>query len=246
MTQLRPQDAVHKSWLIRLLIEIADDGQLSQNLRFKGGTCASMLGWLDRFSIDLDFDLAPLANESKLRARFHNIFAHLGLVIKQENQKALEFWVKYKVPADQRNTLKIDALNLRVKANQYQPQYLAEIDRMLVCQTRETMFANKLVAPLDRYATHQSIAGRDIYDIHHFYWQGYTYDPAVIEERAGQSVANYLQRLVKFIRNYVTQTLVDQDLNTLLPATKFAKIRKTLVAETLVFLENDLLNYGKI
>lgn len=25
---------------------------------FKGGTCASMLGWLDRFSVDLDFDYA--------------------------------------------------------------------------------------------------------------------------------------------------------------------------------------------
>lgn len=240
MTQLRPQDAVHKSWLMRLLTEIADNDQLSQNLRFKGGTCASMLGWLDRFSVDLDFDLVANTNEKALRQAFHQIFHQLGLEVKQESQRALEFWVKYEASADQRNTLKIDALNWRVKANKYHPQYLAEIDRVLICQTRETMFANKLVAPVDRYQTHKSVAGRDFYDIHHFYLRGYTYDKTVIEERTGQSLAHYLQKLVKFMRRHLTQALIDQDLNTLLPADKFRVVRKTLVAETLVFLENDL------
>ena len=49
-------DNIHKAWLYRVLEAIASDQYLSSVLYFKGGTCASMLGWLDRFSIDLDFD----------------------------------------------------------------------------------------------------------------------------------------------------------------------------------------------
>ncbi len=49
-------DNIHKAWLYRVLEGIASDKYLPSVLYFKGGTCASMLGWLDRFSVDLDFD----------------------------------------------------------------------------------------------------------------------------------------------------------------------------------------------
>jgi len=39
-------DAIHKAWLYRVVEAIADDRFLAQTLYFKGGTCASMLGWL--------------------------------------------------------------------------------------------------------------------------------------------------------------------------------------------------------
>ena len=51
------KDALHKAWLYRLLEAIADNQKLVKVMYFKGGTCASMLGWLQRFSVDLDFDL---------------------------------------------------------------------------------------------------------------------------------------------------------------------------------------------
>ena len=60
MILLRPQDTIHKVQLTRLLTEILDNPTLSQNLYFKGGTCAAMLGYLDRFSVDLDFDLMAI------------------------------------------------------------------------------------------------------------------------------------------------------------------------------------------
>ena len=53
----RREDAIHKAWLLRLLTAICEQPTLSQNLGFKGGTCAAMRGFLNRFSIDLDFDL---------------------------------------------------------------------------------------------------------------------------------------------------------------------------------------------
>ena len=73
MLNLRPEDILHKSQLNRLLIEIIDQPTLSQNLAFKGGSCASMLGYLDRFSVDLDFDVlknllaSGVVDETKIR-----------------------------------------------------------------------------------------------------------------------------------------------------------------------------------
>jgi len=45
-------------------MSIYDDPILTDNLYFKGGTCAAMLGYLDRFSVDLDFDY--VGNEKNL------------------------------------------------------------------------------------------------------------------------------------------------------------------------------------
>lgn len=47
----QPKDAVHKVWLYRILAGIFDSAFLADVLAFKGGTCAAMLGYLDRFSV---------------------------------------------------------------------------------------------------------------------------------------------------------------------------------------------------
>lgn len=239
MILVRPEDAMHKAQLLRLLTEIADNRLLAANLYFKGGTCAGMLGMLDRFSVDLDFDLKPDADKAKLRREFHLIFKQLELEIKDESKKALEFFVKYKNLPGQRNTIKIDALEMVVKANQYQPVYLAEIDRTLTCQTQETIFANKLVAPFDRYKRHHSIAGRDFYDIRHFFYQGYRYNLEIIKERTGQNRKNFFKALKRFIETRITSTVIDEDLNTLLPTEVFQKARKTLKTELLMFISEE-------
>lgn len=240
MTLLRPQDAYHKAQLVRLLIAILDEPTLAENLRFKGGTCASMLGFLDRFSVDLDFDVRPEADKSVMRRQFYKIFVELGLEVKDESKKVLEFFLRYQAAANARNTIKLDALSQGYVANEYRPQRLAEIDRIAVCQTIETMFANKLVAPVDRFERNGTVAGRDIYDIHYFYMTGRKYVGGVIGERTGMAVGQYLRKLKKFIEEQMTETVINQDLNALLPAERFQAIRKSLKTETLLFLDNDL------
>ena len=132
-----------------------------------------MLGYLDRFSVDLDFDVLPNADEAAMRSTFHQVFEKLGFIVRLEFDQVLFFQLRYPSQAGKRNTLKVSASNLIIKANQYKVQYFPEIDRLINSQTIETMFANKLVAVTDRYAQHKTIAGRDIYDIHHFFVQGY-------------------------------------------------------------------------
>ena len=128
---------------------------------------------------------------------------------------------------------------MRVKANQYKVQYFPEIDRLINSQTIETMFANKLVAVTDRYTQHKTIAGRDIYDVHHFFVMGYAYNGAVIQERTGLEPKEYFAELIDFIKTHVNQTIINEDLNSLLPNRQFQKIRKIIIPETLSLLSSE-------
>jgi predicted nucleotidyltransferase component of viral defense system len=240
MLELRPEDILHRSYLNRLLIEIIDRPMLAHNLAFKDGSCAAMLGYLDRFSVDLDFDILKNADETVLWDEFHQVFDELSLKVTGEFDKVLFFQLRYPNDPGKRNTVKISSNNLLVNANQYKVQYFAEVDRLMNSQTIETMFANKLVAVTDRYELHRTVAGRDIYDIHYFFIHGYSYHAPVIQERTRLKPKAYFGKLIDFVKEHVNQTLINEDLNTLLPTSRFQQIRKILLPETLSLLEREL------
>ena len=236
-----PKEAIHKAWLYRLLAEIYDNQILAELLYFKGGTCAAMLGWLDRFSIDLDFDFVGKKRGLKTAQKeMENIFKDLGLTIKDKSRKTPQYFLKYPAKSGARNTIKIDTTFPPNKTNIYQPYKFSEINRIIYCQTIETMFANKLVTVLDRWEKHKSLAGRDIYDIHYFFLNGCGYEKAVIEERRKQPVIKFMQELLKFIDKKFNQKTIDQDINHLLSLDKFQKIRKFLKREVLMFLKDEI------
>lgn len=245
------KDAVHKVWLYRLLSTIADDQHLAHDFYFKGGTCAAMLGWLPRFSVDLDFDYAGGIEDTAIqetRLRLESVFKDVGLTIQDQSKKGIQYFLKYNSGANaggniagarlERNTLKIDASFPLFTSSKYSQQRFIEIDRVLTCQTRETMFAHKLVTPLDRFEKTGSVAGRDIFDIHHFFLSGCAYDAAVIEERRGVSAKKYLSQLSDFIDKHVTELVITEDLSFLLPHDEFSRIRKVLKKETLSLLSD--------
>ncbi len=237
---LRSEDVYHKSQLHRLLIEIVDHPVLAHALAFKGGTCAAMLGYLDRFSVDLDFDALPGFNEKKLHSSFLEVFNKLELTMLLAFDNPFFFQLRYENEPGKRCKLKLSAHTMEIRANKYQVQYFPEVNRYINCQTIETMFANKLVAILDRYKQHQSIAGRDIYDIHHFFIKGYHYQDNVIQERTNLTIPEFLKDLIVFIRKNINETIINEDLNSLLPKAKFQKIRKVLIPETISLLEREL------
>lgn len=240
MTLINPKDASHKAWLLRLLSEIADDAELKQFLRFKGGTCASMLGFLDRFSVDLDFDILDERKTSQIRSDLKKIFANLGLEIKDQSPKVLEFILKYPAPTNERNSLRLDVIGKNYKENIYENQLLPEIGRYFGCQTIETMFAHKLVALTERYDKHKTIAGRDIYDIHYFFFTGQRFRRELIMERTGKKIPVFFKYLKKFIEKQVTTDLLVQDLGTLLPSDKMRFVKNDLLRETKMFIDNEI------
>jgi len=236
------KDAIHKAWLYRLLSAIYDNKILASSLYFKGGTCAAMLGFLDRFSIDLDFDYIGEKEKIKiLRKELELVFSDLGLEIKDRSRKVPQYFLKYPAKPNLRNTIKIDITFPPPRSNAYQAFKLDDIDRVIVCQTAETMFANKLVALIDRWEKNKAIAGRDVYDIHYFFMQGFSYnEKVIIERRKNKDLANFFQFLVSFVDKKINETIIDQDLNFLLPPDKFKEIRKVLKKETIMFLWDEL------
>jgi len=238
----RREDAIHKAWLLRLLTAICERPKLSQNLGFKGGTCAAMRGFLDRFSIDLDFDL--LANKKEIpsiRKALENVFTDLDLTIKDKSSKVPQYFVRYpSKDMQRRNTIKIDILFPPPKANKYEMVRLPELDRVVKCQTLETMVANKLVALIERYERTGKIAGRDVFDVHHFLLNGYSYSKEIILELRKVSISDFFNRLIEFVEKHVNNTLIDQDLNHLLPDKEFHAIRKILKPEILRLLKEEL------
>ncbi|HHD80805.1 MAG TPA: nucleotidyl transferase AbiEii/AbiGii toxin family protein [Campylobacterales bacterium] len=235
------KDAKHKAWLYRTLSAIYDDTFLADRLYFKGGTCAAMRNLLDRFSVDLDFDYMGEKEEFKIvRKRMENIFSELGLEIKDQSQKVPQYFLRYPTGQNQRNTLKIDISFPPPKTNKYEAVRVGEIDRIIYCQTIETMFANKLIALIERYERNKTIAGRDLYDIHYFFINNFRYSDEVIKERRQKKSIEFLRDLEKFINKKITQTVIDQDINTLVTPEKFQKIRKILKSETLMFIRDEI------
>jgi predicted nucleotidyltransferase component of viral defense system len=240
MLNTTSDQALHKSVLIRVLIHILDDVFLSKNLFFKGGTCASMIGYLDRFSVDLDFDVSSKAKIDEVRSRLEKIFKKLNLEIKDYSPNTIQYYLKYEAPENSRNTLKIDAVDVPFKNNVYEKVLLPEINRFAICQTIDTIFANKLVALVDRHERNNSIAGRDVYDIHHFLQKGFVVNNELINERRGVDTIEHVRYLINFIDQNISQTTLDQDLNALLSPNKFQALRKTLKIETMSLLKSLL------
>ena len=237
-------DNIHKAWLYRVLDAISSDAYLSSVLYFKGGTCASMLGWLDRFSVDLDFDYGgTLTDVGKTRDALIVIFADLGLSVKDSSKNGIQYFLKYENDENMgRNTLKIDASFPLFKESKYAPQRFSEIDRVFICQTQETMFAHKLCAIMDRFEKTSHIAGRDLYDVHHFFMRGYDYDAGVIYERTGLLPQEFFQKLVLFIEKNVTDQIITEDLSSIIEPVKFKILRKMLKREIIQLLKNEIEN----
>lgn len=236
----KPSDAKHKVQLIRLLTALVDDTYISRVSHFKGGTCAAMLGYLDRFSVDLDFDIVKSADMHTVEKNIISIIARLGLEIKNRSAHSLFYTLKYKARDGDRNTLKLSFMGEEMEGNRYEKKYISEIDRFVSCQTIETMFANKLIALTNRYKKNNTIAIRDVYDIHHFFEQGSKYNSEIITLRTGKTVKEYLQEIIQFIEEKITERDITNDLSFLLEYKHFQVLRKTLKKETIILIQDEI------
>jgi predicted nucleotidyltransferase component of viral defense system len=230
----------HKKQLFLLLREILKDPFLSQNLMFKGGTYASLRGVLDRFSVDLDFDLPNKEKKEEIREKCYDIFKKLDLEIKDESKKHLQFFLKYDAPKGERNTLKLEITDDVSKYNEYEKVLLEQVNMYCNGHTLDTMFANKLYACKARFDKNGKIAGRDFYDIYKFFLQGMGVNVDVIEERTGESYVSYLESLISFIDKHLTKRLLNQDINPLLKQEELDKVLPNIKDGIIVFLKDEV------
>lgn len=237
----RPKDANHKYHLLRLLKATLSNNYLANNLQFKGGTYAALRGVLNRFSLDLDFDLIDKNQIPQIKKEYYQIFQKLRFEIKDQSQKHIQFFLKYPTTSrNQRNTLKLEIYDQPNPQNTYEKTLLKEVGLYCHAHTLDTMFANKLVAATNRFVQKKQIAGRDFYDLHQFFLQGLTVNKKVVQHYTQTSYTKYLQKLIVFIQNKLTKELLNQDLNPLLPTTELKYVIENLKPELISFIRDEI------
>jgi predicted nucleotidyltransferase component of viral defense system len=237
--QKASKNMLHQHQLFLILREILSDSFLAQNLVLKDNTYASLRGVLERFSVDLDFDLPEKKEKGNVRKRCYEIFKKLNFEIKDESKKHLQFFLKYDAPEGERNTLKLEINDDVSKNNTYEKVLLKQINMYCNGHTLDTMFANKLVACKARFDKNGKIAGRDFYDIYQFFLQGIEINKKVVEERTGLTYEKYLESLIPFIKKNVTKKLLNQDLNPLMNQKDLDNILPHLESSLIMMIEDE-------
>lgn len=236
----KPKDMRHKSQMFKLLIGILSDPALANNLYFKGGTCAAMRGLLERFSIDLDFDLLDKTLIPSLRPRITQLTGKLGFSLDQQSQHALQFFLKYDAPLNSRNTLKLEINDQVSSKNEYETVNLQEINLVCKTQTIGTMVANKFVAAMARLKRSGHVSGRDFYDLREFLVAGWDINYQVIEERTNQKYSSYIAELLDYVDTQLSPQELLADLNPLLPPQNFKNKIDQIIPDLKILLADEL------
>jgi predicted nucleotidyltransferase component of viral defense system len=155
---------------------------------FKWWTACYFLYSLDRFSTDLDFDLLE---DIEWVDDFIESILKKYWTIKKWNKLVLSYW------EDDIN-IKIDINRKIWKSNTYEVVNFYWFD--IKVQDKSTIFANKLVALLERNTN------RDIYDVYFFFNNLFDINEEVIVERTWKNLKDlYIEldkKLVSFPTNY--------------------------------------------
>jgi predicted nucleotidyltransferase component of viral defense system len=190
----------HKTILFQILKDIYGDTAISPYLGFKGGTAASMFYGLDRFSVDLDFDLLDENKEDHVFKRVENIVTRYGTLKESYSKRFNLFYVlSYE---DTAHNIKIE-INRRKFGSRYEIKtYLGVSMQVMVL---EDMFAHKLMAMHERIG-HTS---RDIYDVWFFLQARYPINKSMVEARAGKSFDHLVEICINQLEKMENRHILD-------------------------------------
>jgi len=179
--------ATHKTILFQILKDIYTDTTISPYMGFKGGTAALMFYGLDRFSVDLDFDLLDERQADHVFERVKKIAGKYGTLIEAHKKRFNLFcMISYD---DRARNIKVE-VNRRVFESRYEiKSYLGVSMQVMVL---EDMFAHKLMAMHERIGT----TARDIYDVWCFLHSRAPINKSLVESRSGMSFENLVQKCI--------------------------------------------------
>jgi len=220
---------LHKRTLITLLVEIFK--KLNGKIAFKGGTCAYLFYNLNRFSLDLDFDILEEFTTEDIN-NIKEILLKNGKIKEFYQKRFTTFFLldygKYY------HNLKIE-FNKRIwKNNKYKKVWFMGV-RMKIAD-EATVFTNKLVALSDRKIN----VSRDLFDVYYFLNLHYPIDEELIKERTGKSKKEYLQFLIKFIQKNYTNKDILYGLGEVLSSGQKPWVKKELISVTIKELEKEI------
>lgn len=178
---------IHRNTMIQILKDIYSDTTIGPVLGFKGGTAAYLFYDLSRFSVDLDFDLLDESKEDYVFEKVGDIIEKYGVFRERYKKRhTLFFMISY---AENLQNIKVE-INRRKSISKYEIMNLLGISMLVM--VREDMFANKLLAMVDRIGK----TNRDIFDVWFFLKNNWVFNEEIIRQRSGMSVVGFLQKAI--------------------------------------------------
>ena len=188
--------AKHKNILTKILKDVYTDPTISPILGFKGGTAAAFFYNLDRFSVDLDFDLLDGDMEDYVFERVQKI---LESYCKLKEARKKRFNLFYILAYNDKD---INAQNVKVEINRRQFGSKYEVKSFLgismQVMVKEDMAAHKLCAMYERIGK----TNRDIFDVQFFLSHDWPVNRKIVEERMGLSYAEFLKKCIDVMEKF--------------------------------------------
>ncbi len=225
----------------KIMFEILRDiykSDLGFYLGFKGGTMLYFFYNLNRFSVDLDFDLLLPINKKKTLTE-DIILKKLEKIIKPYGEiediynKNYTLFALVNYGAGERN-LKIEISKRLTYENKYEFKNFYGTD--VKCMTMEDAFSHKLLAATGRRAA----VNRDFYDLYFFWKNGYDFNEKIIKKIAKKSGQAYLIFLRKYIEKNLNKNNVLQGLGELLSESEKDWVKKNLKKELFEYIDFNL------
>ncbi|HLD43923.1 MAG TPA: nucleotidyl transferase AbiEii/AbiGii toxin family protein, partial [bacterium] len=180
----------HRNVMLRILKDVYTHPLLGACLGFKGGTAAYLFYQLNRFSVDLDFDLLDPAKEDAVFSEMQNLLQQYGQLKDSAKKRfSLFFMLSYEGKVSNTQNVKIE-VNRRASTSQYQLKSYLGISMLVMAQG--DMAAHKLMAMSERL--HK--ANRDIYDAWFFLHHGWPINRDIITQRAKQTYPAFIAKCV--------------------------------------------------
>ncbi|OGI24147.1 MAG: hypothetical protein A3E91_01410 [Candidatus Moranbacteria bacterium RIFCSPHIGHO2_12_FULL_40_10] len=221
--------AKHKNILVKILKDIYTDPTISTILGFKGGTAATLFYDLNRFSVDLDFDLLNAEKEDYVFERVKAILENYGK-LKQIRKKRFNLF--YILSYDKKD---INAQNVKVEINRQEFDSRYDVKSFLgismQVMVKEDMAAHKLCAMYERIGK----TSRDIFDAQFFLAHDWPVNKKIIEDRMGVTYKEFLKKAVAIMEKFEDRDIL-AGMGELLTEKQKVWARKNLKAEALFAL----------
>ena len=188
--------AKHKSILVKILKDIYADPTISTILGFKGGTAAALFYNLNRFSVDLDFDLLDAGKEDYVFERVRAILENYG---KLKQARKIRFNLFYILSYDEKD---INAQNIKVEINRREFGSKYDVKSFLgismQVMVKEDMAAHKLCAMYERIGK----TNRDIFDIQFFLAHDWPVNKKIVEDRMVVTYKEFLEKSISVMEKF--------------------------------------------
>ena len=217
----------HKNILIRILKDIYTDNTLGPLLGFKGGTAALLFYELNRFSVDLDFDLLNPEKEDYVFEKVGKIISAYGKIKNQNKKHYTLFYELSYSDADQ--NIKVE-INRRNFGSKYEVMNYFGISMKVM--VKEDMFANKLAALYERAER----TNRDIYDVWFFLQNNWPINKELVEKRIGLSFKECLSKCIVKLEKVANRSIL-AGMGELLDEKQKSWAKAKLKSETLFLLK---------